>query len=382
MIRVDIPPLPYQVHLESLGRLGAITRSCVDSNAKRAHVIADANLPSEIVAQVQGSLASAKFAVSCSRQSASESDKSLQSLEVLLAAIATARLDRFDPVIALGGGIVGDLGGLAAATYRRGVPVIQVPTTLLSMVDASVGGKTAANLSVPGIGLLKNFVGAFWQPRAVLVDANTLTTLPSRDFHAGLAECVKHALISADFLDPSLLGWMIVHADEILARHAGRLRELLDRNISIKAKVVAADPHELAPDSAGGRALLNLGHTFAHSIETIPTLSPTTSLADAPLRHGEAVSLGLVAACHTAASLGLLPTEQVKAVVKLLKTFHLPVKVDGLPPNSELLLRMRHDKKVIDGHVRLVVPVAGCHARVMRDVPADAISSGWDSIRE
>ena len=268
---------------------------------------------------MQGSLASAKFAVSCSRQNASESDKSLHSLEVLLAAIATARLDRFDPIIALGGGIVGDLAGLAAATYRRGVPVIQVPTTLLSMVDASVGGKTAANLDVPGIGLLKNFVGAFWQPRAVLVDANTLTTLPSRDFHAGLAECVKHALISADFLDPSLLTWMIVHADDILARHAGKLRELLDRNISIKAKVVAADPHELAPDSAGGRALLNLGHTFAHSIETIPTLSPTTSLADAPLRHGEAVALGLVAASHTAASLGLLPGEQVKAVIKLLK---------------------------------------------------------------
>lgn len=381
MIRVDIPPLPYMVHFESLGRLGTIARECCDPAARRAHIISDSNLPAELVSLAESSLASAQFIVSSSRLSATESDKSLSSLEVLLSAVAAARLERIDPIIAVGGGIVGDIAGLAAATYRRGVPVIQVPTTLLAMVDASVGGKTAANLNVPGIGLLKNFVGVFWQPRAVLVDPTALSTLPPREFHAGLAECVKHALISSDFQDPKLFEWTALHASAILDRNVRLLRELLERNIAIKAKVVAGDPHELAPDSTGGRALLNLGHTFAHAIETIPTLSPTTSLADAPLAHGEAVALGIVAACNTATSLGLMGGPEVKSIAMLLEQFHLPVRVDGLPPTSELLLRMRHDKKVIGGHIRLVVPVAGGHARVMRDVPADAIAHGWDSIR-
>jgi 3-dehydroquinate synthase len=334
-----------------------------------------------VTTRAEASLAAAGFQTVTIRMKASESAKTLATVEHLLVSIAAAKLDRFDPVIVLGGGVVGDTGGLAAALYRRGVDVYQVPTTLLSMVDASVGGKTAVNLTVPGAGLLKNMIGAFWQPRAVLADVGLLETLSPREFRAGLAECVKHAMLGADFGDDGLLEFMQSKVKEISDRKTPALRELVLRNVAIKAKVVASDPLELAPDNTGGRALLNLGHTFAHAIETISTLSPTVSLADAPLKHGEAVALGLVAVSHTSDHLGLFPAAQVKSIAGLLESLGLPVKVDGLPPQAELMQRMRHDKKVIADHLRLIVPVAGNHARVMRDVPEDAIARGWDAIR-
>jgi 3-dehydroquinate synthase len=245
------------------------------------------------------------------------------------------------------------------------------------MVDASVGGKTGVNLRA-GDMLHKNFVGAFHQPRLVVASVDTLASLDDRQFRAGLAECIKHTMVGGD-IDPELGRWTADHLDRVLARDEGALIELIARNVAVKAAIVAGDERETA--ETGGRALLNLGHTFAHAIETIDTLSPDGVASHAPLLHGEAVALGLVAASATASAMGRVDPGFVVAAEALIGRAGLPTRVAGLPPTDTLLARMAHDKKAIGGVQRLVLPAAPGRAGTVRTPPRDAVSRGIERIR-
>jgi 3-dehydroquinate synthase len=247
------------------------------------------------------------------------------------------------------------------------------------MVDASVGGKTGVNLAAGGGDLHKNMVGAFHQPRAVIADVDVLRSLPERFFRAGLAECVKHAMIGADWGDPGLVDWTASARARIAAHDTGTLIELVSRNVRIKATVVGRDERE--EDQSGGRALLNLGHTFAHAIEPLPGLSPDGNPAHAPLQHGEAVALGLVAAARGAVALGKCPADLADRTVALLNDFGLPTRVRGLPPADQVLARMHHDKKVLGGRLRLILPTAPGRAAVIADPPQAAVITAIDAIR-
>ncbi|RMH23610.1 MAG: 3-dehydroquinate synthase [Planctomycetota bacterium] len=377
-VRVSLGERAYHVEIGVglLGALGASVRDAVSAAPRRAFLVADDNLPHELVGAAVSSLDEAGFAVTTERVVATESNKSVATLERLLASLARSRHERGEPVVALGGGIVGDLAGFAAAVYRRGVPVIQCPTTLLAMVDASVGGKTGVNLSVGGA-LLKNMAGAFWQPRRVLADVAALRSLGDRQFRAGLAECLKHGLI-AGRLDPALAEWTAGALPSLHCRDEGALVKLIGRNVAVKARVVEADEREAAD---GGRALLNLGHTYAHAIETIPHLTPDGDAANAPLLHGEAVALGLIAAGAAAEALGRVESGFVDRLRALVADAGLPIEVAGLPDSAELTDAMTHDKKVAGGRLRLVLPTGAGLAEVVSDPPMSAVGAGFDAIR-
>jgi 3-dehydroquinate synthetase len=363
-----------------LSSLGQSIRRLVP-NAARAVLVYDSALPVSLVRDARTSLAHAAFSVEQALLQADESLKSLDALTPLLSTLASHKLERTEPVIALGGGIIGDLAGFAAAIYRRGVPVVQCPTTLLSMVDASVGGKTGANLLLPGGDLKKNLVGAFHQPHAVLADTDTLRSLPARELRGGLAECLKHGMLSAAFNDPDLFSWTLAALPRILALHSETLVELIARNVAVKARVVAGDEREEAPSAQGGRALLNLGHTFGHAIETLPTLSPDNDPAHAPLTHGEAVSLGLHAAAACAVELGIATGECPKRVKNALSAAGLPAAVRGLPSSDHILQLMAHDKKVAAGRLRLVLPKGDGTCVVVDDPPRQAVLRAIEAIR-
>lgn len=262
-----------------------------------------------------------------------ESEKTLARFTEALGELARIKASRDATVVALGGGVVGDLSGFVAACWMRGIAFVQLPTTLLAMVDSSVGGKTAVDLPEG-----KNLVGAFHQPAAVIADTGVLATLPARELSAGLAEVVKYgALGDADFF-----AWLEAHADALLAREPQATCEAIERGCRHKAAIVARDETE-----QGDRALLNLGHTFGHALET----------ADAygGLLHGEAVAIGMVLAAQLSARLGLAPSQDGERLAALLQRFHLPT---GLPQGSDparLLDLMRLDKKNLSGRLRLIL---------------------------
>ncbi|MBX3383098.1 MAG: 3-dehydroquinate synthase [Phycisphaeraceae bacterium] len=368
-----------------LPSLGARLKPLVPRGSGRALLAYDSLLPTHTVETAETSLAAAGFAVSLVPVVASERAKCISAWRAILDELALARLERFDPLIALGGGVVGDIAGFAAATYRRGIPCVQCPTTLLSMVDASVGGKTGINLEV-GDALAKNFVGAFHQPCLVIADVDTLDSLPPRDLRAGLAECIKHALIESTPLagDTSpppagLLADIGPLIDDCLMGKSHARAALVHRNIAVKARFVGADVRETAPDEAGGRALLNLGHTFGHAIETIPELAPPNELP--PLSHGEAVGLGTLAATRTAVELRLAPPELPQLVEDLLARAGLPGRVKNVPPAQVIVQRMYDDKKVIGGRLRLVVPTSPGQAIILNNPPVEVVEQAVNSLR-
>lgn len=268
---------------------------------------------------------------------ADESEKSMASVERVWAAMLQAGMQRSDALVALGGGIVGDLAGFAAATYLRGIPLVMAPTTLLSMVDASIGGKTGVNLPLPGGGLGKNLAGAFHPPSWVLCDTQTLSTLSDRDFRCGLAECVKHALIA----DPALLAWIESAHARIAGRDPATLAELVQRSAAIKAAVVERDEFE-----RGERAHLNLGHTFGHALEAV---------LHERLRHGEAVAIGLVAAVAASKAAGWWPEADAASIAARLSQLGLPSKVPAPVQRAALDAAMGFDKKGAGGKRRLVL---------------------------
>ena len=268
-----------------------------------------------------------------------EASKDLATLGRVLDALLAAGLDRRTGVVALGGGVVGDLAGFAAAVAMRGVPFIQVPTSLLSQVDSSVGGKTGINLPAG-----KNLAGAFHQPRLVLADTDTLATLPARELRAGWAEVAKHGLIEG-----KLFGWCEAHGAEAMAGDAEALAHAVVESCRLKGAVVAADEREEAAD--GGRALLNLGHTFGHAIEA-------EAGYDGTLLHGEAVAIGLVLAAELSARLGHASPALGPRIAAHLRAVGLPARLSDVPRRfavSALMARMRSDKKARDGALRFVL---------------------------
>ena len=384
-INVEIQPSPYEVTVGAglLATLGQRVRDRLGPRPARAFLIRDDNLPDPTVSTAVASLEAEGFTVGSVSMTALETNKALRTHESLLNEALRFRLERHEPVIALGGGIVGDVAGYVAASYRRGVPIVQCPTTLLAMVDASVGGKTGVNLVLDDHGstrLVKNMAGAFWQPSLVLADVATLRSLSDRQFRSGLFECVKHGLLSAGIgADDELLDWTGAALPGALERDESLLVDLVARNVAVKAQVVGRDEREAF---GGVRALLNLGHTFAHAIEPIATLTPTGDPRDAPLLHGEAVGYGLLAAAATARALRMIEESDESAIREIVLAAGLPSPtLTGLPDDGALLGAMFVDKKVAGGRLRLVLPESLGSSRLVDDPPREAVITGLTAIR-
>jgi len=276
-----------------------------------------------------------------------ESTKSIATADVLWQKMLDIGADRRTVVVAVGGGVVGDLAGFVAATFARGLPFVQIPTTLLAQVDSSVGGKVGVNL--PGA---KNMVGAFWQPRGVLIDTAVLRTLPEREYRAGLAEVVKYGVI----LDADFFAYLEAHTAELQARDHEVLRQIVARSCQLKADVVASDERE----ETGLRAVLNYGHTFCHAFETLTGYGQ--------LLHGEAVSIGMMCAARLAERLSRIDAAFVERQLALLTALGLPTKMPPLDAD-EVLAVMRRDKKAAEGKLRFVLPTRLGHVELAGGVP-------------
>ncbi len=285
-----------------------------------------------------------------------EQYKNLDTLSAIFDQVMAAGHNRTTTLLALGGGVVGDLTGFAAACYQRGVNFIQVPTTLLAQVDSSVGGKTGVNHP-----LGKNMIGAFYQPRAVIIDTNTLQTLPRRELAAGLAEVIKYGLIC----DEPFYRWLQQHMPKLLAREEAALAEAIERSCSNKARVVATDERE-----SGIRAILNLGHTFGHAIETAQGYGRWL--------HGEAVAVGMLLALEMSARRGWIATAEVAAFRDLLQLIGLPIAPPEDMSAERFLELMARDKKVVDGRLRLVLLAAIGEACMVDDAADTEVSALLD----
>ncbi|MTJ81208.1 MAG: 3-dehydroquinate synthase [Telmatospirillum sp.] len=286
---------------------------------------------------------------------AGEQTKSFVHLESLLDAMLDAGCERGTTIVAFGGGVIGDLAGFAASVLLRGVPFIQIPSTLLAQVDSSVGGKTAINARQG-----KNLIGSFHQPRLVLADTGVLRTLPPRELKAGYAEVVKYGLID----DPAFFDWLEVHAPAVLAGHEGAVVRAVETSCRAKARIVAADERE-----SGQRALLNLGHTFAHALEAEGGYGEL-------LLHGEAVSIGLLLAFDLSVELGLCPAEDRDRLRRHLDLLGMPADLPPLPGGwdaDRLIAHFAKDKKVRDGRVTFVLARGIGQAFLSPDVPAPAL---------
>ncbi len=287
---------------------------------------------------------------------AGEESKSYDGLKVLLDAMLDAGLDRKDVVLALGGGVIGDLTGFACAVYMRGVDFIQIPTTLLAQVDSSVGGKTAIDHDKG-----KNLIGAFWQPRLVLCDLDVLTTLPAREVRCGYAEVIKYGLLG----DSKFFEWLETHDHEVLALQPAALMTAVSRSVEMKAEIVAADERE-----GGQRALLNLGHTFGHALEA------EIGFGDA-LKHGEAVAIGMAQAFRYSALKGDCDQAQAERAVAAIAHAGLPTRMSQVRntpfPAQNLLTHMAGDKKAEGGTLTFVLVRDIGHAYVAKKVDAEDI---------
>ncbi len=371
-VRVALAERSYDVHVGRglLVKLGdAVTRVL---DARRVHIFEDAGLPQSARDSAASSFGS--LSVSRSAYRLNESTKSLDTLQEMLVELAEARLERTDAVIALGGGILGDVAGLAAALHRRGVAVVQCPTTLLSMVDASVGGKTGVNLhaSIDGESvLLKNAVGQFYQPALVVADVDVLDSLPMRERRCGLAECIKHAVIAAGDPESKLsLGEVGSAMDAVLAGEWPTVADFVRENVALKARVVAADERESAASDAPGRRALNLGHTFAHAIESNTDTRVDVDNSSAHPAHGEAVGLGLLAAARLAEITLGQDDGLRREITAALARAGLPTRLSAAPHAKSLIAAMRQDKKARSGRLRLVLPTRD--GVKMLDDPGDA----------
>ncbi|UUY09082.1 3-dehydroquinate synthase [Pseudomonas sp. J452] len=282
-----------------------------------------------------------------------EAFKTWETLQLIFDGLLQARHDRRTTVIALGGGVIGDMAGFAAACYQRGVDFIQVPTTLLSQVDSSVGGKTGINHP-----LGKNMIGAFYQPQAVIIDTAVLATLPVRELSAGLAEVIKYGLIC----DEDFLAWLEQHIDALRALDGQALIEAIERSCAAKARVVGADERE-----SGLRAILNLGHTFGHAIET--------HMGYGVWLHGEAVGAGTAMALEMSTRLGWISSDERDRALRLLIKAGLPVVPPAEMTPEHFLEHMAVDKKVLDGRMRLVLLRRMGEATVTDEFPREVLDA-------
>lgn len=333
-IRVSLAERSYDIRLGqgALSEAGGFLSQ--RKSVSRAIVITDPNVETPHGIAVGESLAEAGVAVDLMVVEAGEASKSVEMADQLWRRVLEAGADRRTAIVAVGGGVIGDLAGFIAATFARGLHFMQVPTTLLAQVDSSVGGKVGINL--PGA---KNMVGAFLQPLGVLIDTDVLSTLPDREFRSGLAEVVKYGVI----LDEAFFVWLEANSDAILARKPAALAHIVARSCELKAQVVSQDERE----ETGLRAMLNYGHTFAHAFETL------TGYGE--LLHGEAVSMGMTCAARLAARRKLFANELVERQTALLTRFGLPVEPPAVDSDAAIGV-MRHDKKSDRGNLRFILP--------------------------
>ncbi len=358
-VAIELPHHRYDVTIRpgSLDALGHLTREAAPHG--RCILIGDANVLNIHGQRAVESLRAAGYDVLTHAMPAGEDHKTLDTVRAAYDTMLEHRLERRSPVVALGGGVAGDTAGFIAATYLRGVPFIQCPTTLLAMVDASVGGKVGVNVPQG-----KNLIGAFHQPVAVVIDPLVLQTLPPRELRCGLAECVKHGVIR----DGELFDWIQANLAKIQALDPAVMTELIARNVAIKAAVVMADEKE-----AGVRAHLNFGHTFAHAIEA--------TAGYGRIEHGEAVSLGMVAATKLAIDRGTCDAGLLDKLTALLARIGLPTK-EQLPDTDTLMAAMLLDKKVADARIRLVLPTAMGAVEIVSDADAPQIAAAWQHVRD
>jgi len=344
-LRVELGERAYAIHIgERL--LSAAELIVPQLDLPRAAIVTNTTVAPLYLEQLAGALRLRGVDVVSIVLEDGERYKDWTTLNRIYDALLERRCDRKTALIALGGGVVGDLAGFAAATYMRGIPFIQVPTTLLAQVDSSVGGKTGINHP-----LGKNMIGAFYQPRMVLADTKVLETLPPRELSAGLAEVIKHGLIR----DGAFFAWLEQNMEKLLACNQDALAHAVRRCCEIKSAVVAADERE-----TGVRALLNYGHTFGHAIES--------GLGYGKWLHGEAVAAGMVMAADLSRRMGLIAEDDVQRIVALLKRASLPTTPPDIAP-ERLLALMGVDKKTEGGKLRFILLDGIGAASLRADVP-------------
>ena len=323
------------------------------AGGRRAVVITDHAVATTHAAAVAAALAAAGVETAVETIPSGEASKSVAGAAALWNALATRSVDRATHVVAVGGGVTGDLAGFVAATFGRGLPLWQVPTTVVAQVDSAIGGKTGINLDGG-----KNLVGAFWQPRGVFADIDTLATLPRREFVSGLAEVLKYGMI----LDAEFFIWLEDHAADVLDRRAAALSHAIERSAALKAHVVERDERE----TSGLRAVLNYGHTFGHAYET--------AAGYGVLLHGEAVAIGMARAARLAARIGRLATDVVARQDALLERLELPVMAPALSCSADdLVTIMGRDKKAVGGRLRFVLPDRIGHVELVADIDANDV---------
>jgi 3-dehydroquinate synthase len=355
VVRVNLPNRAYDIVIGN-GLLASIGKRCADLlKRRRCVLITDTNVAPLYAETVLRSLTESGIEPTLVKVPAGETSKNFSTTEQICREMLRATLDRKSFLIALGGGVIGDLAGFAASIFLRGIPFIQVPTTLLAQVDSSVGGKTGVNTPEG-----KNLIGTFAQPALVLADTDTLQSLSRRVYREGFAEVIKHAAIR----DASLF-----EAISDVAHGGGSLADLVKRNVEIKARIVEQDEHEIS----GERALLNFGHTIGHGIEA--------SAGYGELCHGEAISLGMVAAARISQEIAGLSADAVTRLIGHLKSFELPTRLPEKISAVAILDHMKHDKKFSEGKIRFVLLRALGEAFVSQDVTLQHIGSAIQSLR-
>jgi 3-dehydroquinate synthase len=356
-VRVDLPGQAYDIVIGPglLARAGDEVAKL--TRLRKVAIVTDTHVGPLHLPALTASLQAAGFEPVVVHLPAGEEHKTLDDLRPAIDTLLGARIERATPLLALGGGVIGDMTGFLASILLRGLPFVQIPTTLLSMVDASVGGKTGVNHATG-----KNLIGAFHQPKAVLIDVAVLRTLPERELRGGLAECIKHDLIR------DAAGFERLERDitRALRLDVEYLAELVAHNVAIKARVVEKDPFE-----KGERAHLNFGHTFGHAIETV---------SDYSYSHGECVALGMCAAADLCVRLGMLADGDRRRIVRVIEAAGLPVRGLTLPARP-LIDAMAFDKKVKDGKLRFVLLDRIGNAAIRDDVPRDLVAAAVESLR-
>jgi 3-dehydroquinate synthase len=345
-IPVALAERSYEIEISRGGLRNVATFIQQRRPCTHAVVITDSNVAPLFAQPIAQSLSASGIRADLLTVPAGETSKSVVQAEQLWNELVQRNADRKTIVVAVGGGVIGDLAGFVAATFARGLSFIQIPTTLLAQVDSSVGGKVGINLPAA-----KNIVGAFWQPAGVLIDLDVLQTLPEREFRSGLAEVVKYGVI----MDADFFSYLEEHAEKIGRRDGDCLEHIVAQSCRLKAEVVADDERE----ETGRRAILNYGHTFCHAIEQVSGYGQ--------FLHGEAVAIGMVCASRLAEDLGLIDSSATKRQTQLLERLALPF---DLPPLDEkaLLVAMQHDKKTENGKLRFVLPRRIGHVELISGV--------------
>ena len=362
VIAVPLGDRSYEIAIQNkiLDDAGALIAERV--KGRRCLVVTDRTIGPKHGYRLSSSLQRAGFDGTAIELPPGEGVKTLEVAGKLYDICIDVGLDRGSCLIALGGGAIGDLTGFVASTFYRGINFVQVPTTLLAMVDASIGGKTGVDHPKA-----KNAIGAFHQPKMVLIDPETLLTLPDRELKAGLAEVIKYGVLD----DAELFAFIEQHAEKLLAKDADALAHVIERSAAIKARIVSQDERETGD---GPRALLNFGHTFAHAIETATHYQGYL--------HGEAVAIGMAAACELSVEQKLMTLADRDRVVALIGKVNLPTRLQAGDPDTDSLYQaMFKDKKAASGKLRFILADKIGTTRIVADVPEAAVRKAWDARR-